>query len=227
MPVSANWQSVTGELVPLALVVALSPFSVIPPLLLVLHSARPRPTGLAFALGWLIGLGATTAVFLQLPRALGGADQSAQAAWSAYARIGIGVALIVGGVVRWLTRRRATSAPTWLKGLSRIPPAMAPLLGVVLPLVNPKFLFANAAAGLSIGTAALGAAGVWSALAGYTALAGSTVAVPIVAYAAAPTRFDPVLHRVKDWIDRRHAELTAVILVVIGIVLLYQGIRAL
>jgi threonine/homoserine/homoserine lactone efflux protein len=108
--------------------------------------------------------------------------------------------------------------------LSKIRPALALLLGIVLPLVNPKFLLANAAAGLSIGSSS--SVGVWTALLGYTALAGSTVALPILAYAAAPERFDPVLYRVKGWIDHRHAELTAVILVVIGIVLLYQGIRA-
>jgi uncharacterized membrane protein YidH (DUF202 family) len=221
---SATWETLTGQLVPLALVVALSPFSVIPPLLLVLHAPRPRPTGLAFALGWLVGLGLTTAVFVQLPRALGGADQTSQT-WSAYARIGIGIALVVGGVARWLTRGRAASSPAWLNSLAKIRTPMALLLGLVLPLINPKFLFANAAAGLSIGTEALSAGGVWTALVGYTALAGSTVALPILAYAVAPARFDPVLVRAKDWIDRRHAELTAVILVVIGIVLLYQGIR--
>jgi hypothetical protein len=221
---SATWETLTGQLVPLALVVALSPFSVIPPLLLVLHAPRPRPTGLAFALGWLVGLGLTTAVFVQLPRALGGADQTSQT-WSAYARIGIGIALVVGGVARWLTRGRAASSPAWLNSLAKIRTPIALLLGLVLPLINPKFLFANAAAGLSIGTEALSAGGVWTALVGYTALAGSTVALPILAYAVAPGRFDPVLVRAKDWIDRRHAELTAVILVVIGIVLLYQGIR--
>ena len=222
---SVTWQALTGELVPLALVVALSPFSVIPPLLLVLHCPRPRPTAMTFALGWLIGLGVCTAVFVQLPRALGGAGQESQA-WSAYVRIGIGVALVVGGVARWLTRRRATSSPAWLNGISKIRPSTALLLGIVLPLINPKFLFANAAAGLGIGTAALGVAGVWWAVLGYTALAGSTVTLPILAYSVASARFDPKLQPVKDWIDRKHAELTAVILVVIGIVLLYQGIRA-
>jgi Sap, sulfolipid-1-addressing protein len=223
--VAADWQALTGELVPLALVVALSPFSVIPPLLLVLHTAHPRPTGLAFAVGWLGGLGLSTAVFLLLPRALGGSSQQ-QGVWSAYVRIGIGAALILAGIVRWLTRGRVTSSPAWLNGISKIRPAMALGLGLVLPLVNPKFLFANAAAGLGIGTAGLGAQGVLIAVVGYTLLAGSSAAVPIVVYAAAPTRFDGTLARMKDWIERQHAELTAVILVVIGIVLLYQGIRA-
>lgn len=210
---------------PLALVVALSPFSVIPPLLLVLHAARPRATGVAFAIGWLLGLGASTAVFLGLPGVFGdtGAEPGTVAS---YARIGIGVALVVAGVVRWLTRRRAARRPAWLDGLTRIRPPLALALGVVLPVLNPKFLFANAAAGFVVGTAGLPALGTWCAVAGYTLLAGSTAVGPVVVYAAAPRRFDGSLARIKDWIERRHAELTAVILIAIGIVLLAQRIGA-
>ena len=50
-----KWGSVLTELIPLALVVALSPLSIIPAVL-VLHTPRPRPTGLAFLVGWLVGL---------------------------------------------------------------------------------------------------------------------------------------------------------------------------
>ena len=63
------------ELIPLALVVALSPLSIIPAVL-VLHTPRPRPTGLAFLAGWLIGLAALTAVFIEVSSLLGGLDTS-------------------------------------------------------------------------------------------------------------------------------------------------------
>lgn len=212
-----------GELIPLALVVALSPFSIVPAVLLVLHSERPRATGLAFLVGWLAGLALSTAVFLQVPRLLGG-SQAEPHAWTAWLRIGIGVVLIALAVLRWLTRGRATESPAWLGRLNSIRPATAALIGIGLPLVNPKVLFANAAAGLVIGTAGVGSPALW--LAFYTALAGSTVAVPISAYVAARERLDGVLESLRQWIDRQHAVLTAAILVVIGLVLLYQGISA-
>ena len=44
-----------GTLVPLGLVIALSPITVIPAVL-VLQAPRPRPTGLAFLGGWVLGL---------------------------------------------------------------------------------------------------------------------------------------------------------------------------
>lgn len=69
-----------------------------------------------------------------------------------------------------------------MNSLSKVTPAAVAGIGFVLPLVNPKFLILNAAAGLA---------------------------------------------KVKLWLDRHHAPLTAVIPVVVGIVLLFQGIRAL
>ncbi len=63
-----------GELIPLALVVALSPVSIIPAVVLVLHTDHPKPTGLAFMVGWLIGLAALTAVFVQVPHLIDGLD---------------------------------------------------------------------------------------------------------------------------------------------------------
>ncbi|BBY57881.1 GAP family protein [Mycolicibacterium sarraceniae] len=53
----------SAELIPLALVVALSPVSVLPALLLVLYSTRPRVAGVSFAAGWVVGLaGSMTAL---------------------------------------------------------------------------------------------------------------------------------------------------------------------
>jgi len=69
-PVTGSWGSVLATLIPLALVIALSPLSIIPAVL-VLHAARPRPTGLAFLGGWLLGLAALTAIFVVSSGALG------------------------------------------------------------------------------------------------------------------------------------------------------------
>ena len=72
---SGNWGSVLIELIPLALVVALSPLSIIPAVL-VLHTPRPRPTGLAFLAGWLVGLAALTAIFVEVADLLGGLEKA-------------------------------------------------------------------------------------------------------------------------------------------------------
>ena len=214
-----------GELIPLALVVALSPLSIIPAVVLVLHTEHPRPTGLAFMAGWLVGLAALTAVFVQVPHLVDGFGQ-ASPSWAPWVRIGIGVVLVVLAVGRWATRNRATREPALLNRLSRITPVGAAVIGFTLTVANPKVVVMNAAAGLIIGTTAVGF-GVWTAVLFYTAVAGSTVIAPVLAYTVAGERVDPQLERMKNWMQREHAAVTAVILIVVGVLLIYTGIRAL
>lgn len=214
-----------GELVPLALVVALSPVSIIPAVLLVLHSDHPRSTGLAFMTGWLIGLAALTAIFVLVPHLLDGIG-AGSSPWAAWLRIAIGMLLIVAAVGRWLTRDRATRPPALLNRLRGITPASAALIGSGLVVANPKVLVMNAAAGLIIGAAAVGVSG-WLAVAFYTALAGSTVIAPVLAYVVAGDRVDRQLERIRHWMQREQAALTAIILAIVGVMLAYTGIRAL
>lgn len=222
---SGSWAAF-GQLIPLALVVAMSPLTIIPAIVLVLQSARARATGLAFMAGWLIGLAVTTAVFVQVPRLLDGLNRPAPT-WAAWVRIAVGIALVAFGVWRWLTRHRVTKQPAWVNRLGRITPAGAGAVGVGLILVNPKVLVVNAAAGLVIGTAGLGAPGATLAVAYYTVIAGSTVLLPILAYAIAGQRVDQLLERIKHWMERQHAVLMAGFLAVVGVLLVYTGIRAL
>jgi sulfite exporter TauE/SafE len=222
---SANWGSVLIELIPLALVVALSPLSIIPAVL-VLHTPRPRPTGLAFLAGWLIGLAALTAIFLTVSGLLGGLGKEPPG-WASWLRVVVGAALIVFGVYRWLTRKRSAHTPGWMKTLINVTPPRAAVTATVLTVVNPKVLLICAAAGLAIGTAGLATSGAWLAVAWYVAAAGSTVALPILAYAVSGDRLDEPLARLKDWMERQHATLVAGILIVIGLLVLYKGIHGL
>jgi threonine/homoserine/homoserine lactone efflux protein len=215
---------VLTELIPLALVVALSPLSIIPAVL-VLHTPRPRPAGLAFLVGWLLGLAALTAIFLEVSNLLGDLDKPPP--WASWVRIVVGAALIVFGIYRWLTRKRSAHTPGWMQSLGKLTPARAGAAALALTVVNPKVLFICAAAGLAIGTAGLGTTGAWLAVAWYVAVAGSTVAIPILAYAVSGDRLGEALKRLKDWMERQHAVLVATILIVIGLLVLYKGIHGL
>ena len=212
------------ELIPLALVVALSPLSIIPAVL-VLHTPHPRPAGLAFLAGWLIGLAALTIVFVEISGLFG--DLGTPPGWASWLRIVIGAALIVFGVSRWLTRKRSAHTPAWMQRLGKLTPARAGLAALALTVVNPKVLFICAAAGLAIGTAGLGSAHIWIAVIWYVAVAASTVAIPILAYAVSGDRLDGALQRLKEWMEEQHATLVAAILIVIGLLVLYKGIHGL
>jgi len=215
---------VLTELIPLALVVALSPLSIIPAVL-VLHTPHPRPAGLAFLAGWLIGLAALTIVFVEISGLFG--DLGTPPGWASWLRIVIGAALIVFGVYRWLTRKRSAHTPAWMQRLGKLTPARAGLAALALTVVNPTVLFICAAAGLAIGTAGLGSAHIWIAVIWYVAVAASTVAIPILAYAVSGDRLDGALQRLKEWMEEQHATLVAAILIVIGLLVLYKGIHGL
>jgi threonine/homoserine/homoserine lactone efflux protein len=213
------------ELIPLALVVALSPLSIIPAVL-VLHTPRPRPTGMAFLVGWLLGLAVLTTVFVEVSGLLGGLGHE-KPRWASWLRIVVGVALIAFGVYRWAVRKRSDHTPTWMSRLSTLTPRKALATAVVLTVVNPKVLFICAAAGLAIGTQGLGRPEAYVGVAYFVAVAASTVALPILAYVVSGDRLRGSLSRLKDWMDRQHALLMAIILVVIGAMVLYKGIHAL
>ncbi|WP_445168294.1 GAP family protein [Mycolicibacterium sp. Dal123E01] len=212
------------ELIPLALVITLSPLTIIPGILM-LHTPSPRPTSLAFLFGWVLGIGGLTAGFVLVSDALGGLSK--QPTWAPYVRIVIGVALILFGLYRWFTRKRSEHQPGWMKSMTTIGPGRALVTAIVLVVINPKVLFMCAAAGLAIGSAGLGTTGAWTADAVFTAIAASSVALPVLAYLVAGERLDEPLTKLKNWMEAQHATLVAAILVVLGIMVLYKGIHGL
>ena len=84
-----------------------------------------------------------------------------------------------------------------------------------------------AAAGFAIGTANVSALGTALAVVYFTLLAGSTAALPIVAYLVWSHQIDRHLERFKDWLQRRQTVITTVLLGLLGIALLYTGVDAL
>jgi Sap-like sulfolipid-1-addressing protein len=223
--VAESWGSLLGALIPLGLVIALSPVTVIPAVL-VLQAQRPRPAGLAFLAGWVLGLAALTAVSVAASGVLGGLHKSPPT-WASWLRVILGSALVLFGIYRWLTRHRHTESPAWMRSFATITPARAAITGAVLVVIRPDVLFICVPAGLAIGGSGRNVADDWVAAAFFVAIAASTVAIPVLAYAAAGHRLDAPMARLKDWMDKNTAALMAAILVVIGLMVLYNGIHAL
>jgi hypothetical protein len=223
--VTGSWVSVLATLVPLALVIAISPFSVIPAVL-VLQTPRPRATSLAFLGAWLLGLAGLTALFVVSSDALGGLHDKPPA-WASWTRVILGLALIAFGIYRWSTRRTHTESPKWMRSFETLTPARAVITGLVLVVVRVEVLTMCALAGLAIGSTGLGIAGDWVTGAIFIAVAASTVAIPVLAYAAAGHRLDDSMARLKGWMERNNAALLAAILVLIGAMVLYHGVSAL
>lgn len=222
---TSAWSSALAALIPLALVITLSPLTVIPAVL-VLHAAHPRATGLSFATGWLAGIAGLTAIFVALSGQLGGLHR-APPAWASWLRIGVGAVLIIFGGYRWLTRHRHTDMPGWLRSFTSMTPPRAAVTGTVLAVARPEVLLMCAAAGLAVGSAGLRRADDAVAAGFFVAVAASSVVIPVAAYLVAGDRLDGPLTRLKGWMEQQHAALLAAVLVLIGLMVAYNGVHAL
>src|SRR6478735_1008007 len=180
-----SWGSVLTELIPLAMVIALSPLSIMA--------------------GWLLGLAALVSLFVVASDLVGSLDKPPS--WASWLRIVVGAALIVFGGYKWVTRKKSEHSPAWMRKLSGLTPARAVLTAAVLAVVNPKVLFICIAAGLAIGTAGIGQAHAWLAMIYFVLIAGSTVLLPILAYVVSGERLAAPLTRLKEWMEQQHATL--------------------
>jgi Sap, sulfolipid-1-addressing protein len=224
-PVTGSWGSVLATLIPLALVIALSPLSIIPAVL-VLQAPRPKPTSLAFLGGWVVGLAALTAIFVASSDALGDLRKSPPT-WASWLRIVLGSALIAFGIYRWLTRHGHTESPKWMRSFTTLTPVRGGVIAVALVVIRVEVLICCALAGLAIGSGGPGVSAKWILGAVFVAVAASTVAAPVLAYAGAGDRLNGPMARLKDWMEQNNAALLAAILVVIGLMVVYNGVRAL
>lgn len=209
------------ELASLALVIAVSPASVVPAVLM-LHTPRPLAAGWAFAIGWMLSVAATTWVVVeiagQLPDAGGPAPQ-----WIRPATMMLAVLLIIAGLVTWMRRGRSARAPVWLRALDSVTAPRALAAAPVLAALNPKVLSACAAAGFSIGATTQTGLAQWGDVTGFALLASVTVILPVLSYAIWRERMNGPLRRLRVALERHNAAILAVVLVAVGLMLLLQA----
>jgi threonine/homoserine/homoserine lactone efflux protein len=217
---SATGEAVAG-VIPLALAIAVSPFTIIPAILLLL-TPRAAATSSSFLAGWLLGLAATATVFTLLSSLIEGFEESP--AWVSWCRIALGVVLLVLAVRQWRQRSKPKPPPAWMQSISTLTPVKALRFAIVLAVANPKVLLLTVAAGLGIGAAELGAAGAAVAIAVFTLVAACSVGFPVLAYLIVGERMLAPLARARDWLERNNALVMSIVLVVIGVALLAKGI---
>lgn len=209
------------ELVSLALVIAVSPASVIPAILM-LHTPRPLAAGWAFAAGWTLSLTFATGLFVAISGELSGAG-GPPPQWIRPATLALAVLLIIAGVVTWMRRGRSARAPVWLRALDSLTPPRAMAAAPVLVSLNPKVISACAAAGFSIGATAQTNLTQWGDVIGFALLASVTVILPVLSYGIGRERMNEPLQRLKVSLERHNAAILAVVLIAVGLMLVLQA----
>lgn len=217
---------VIGEILPLALGVAISPIPVIAAILMLL-SPNARTTGVGFLVGWIAGVVIAVTAFTLLSALLPENDPDASNPAKGTIRIALGVLLLLLAAKQWRARPRDEAEPElpkWMSAIDTLTPVRGIGLGVLLSALNPKNLIMAAGAGLAIGGSDLGTGQTVIVIVIFTVIAASTVAVPVIAYLAAADRMAQPLESLRAWLVRENTVVMAVLLLVIGVAVIGKGI---
>ncbi|MFC5179371.1 GAP family protein [Nocardioides taihuensis] len=205
--------------------IAASPFAVVPAVLL-LFAARPGACSAGFAAGWAVGVGAVTASAVVLADVLTLPD--APPSWVSWARVALGVLLVVYGAVKLVRRPGGEpEVPGWMRSLEEATPRSALRFGLLASAPNPKVALLALAGGFSLGADTDGGARELGLVVAFTALATSTAAAPVLAHLALGDRALRSLGRVKDWLVTHLDAVMGSVLVVIGAAVLWKGVGGL
>jgi hypothetical protein len=179
-----------GELLPLAVAIAISVTTIITTVLMLLSpKAKSRTVGLL--VGCVVGVGGAVALFTLLADMLPTQDSGGSSLEASVIRMVVGVLLVVLALRQWRGRPASgdrAELPKWMAGVDSIMPRKALVLGLLLSAVVPKNLLLALSAGLIVGEAAFSNGRAALVIVVFTAIATSTVAVPVVAHLVAPAR---------------------------------------
>jgi threonine/homoserine/homoserine lactone efflux protein len=220
--------SVIGEILPLAVGIAISPIPIIAVILMLL-SPHAKGASVGFMIGWLTGIGVAIVVFTLLSAVISQRTGGGSSA-SGVIKIIFGVLLVFLAFRQWRGRPAKggqATMPKWMSAIDSMTAVKALGLGFMLAAVNPKNLLMAAAAGLIVGGAGLGfGQGLALVIIIFVLLAACTVVIPVIAYLIASARLAGPLDGLRGWLVGNNSTIMAVLLLVIGVAVIGKGIAS-
>ena len=221
--------SVIGDVLPLAVGVAISPMPIIAVILMLL-APRAGAASAGFMAGWVAGIVVTATVVTIIADTAGLSTSGGGSTAGGVIKIVLGAVIVLVGVKQWRGRPHADSQPAlpkWLTAVDSITPAKATGLGLALVAVNPKNLVLIVGAGVIIGSAGLPAGQVVVTIAVFTIIAALSVAAPVVGYRLGQAKARVWLGSLKTWLTANNAAVMMTLVFVVGVVLIGKGIGSL
>ncbi|MBJ7472006.1 MAG: GAP family protein [Solirubrobacteraceae bacterium] len=213
-----------GELLPVALAVALSPIPIIA-VVVVVGSPRAKTSGPAFALGWIVGLLAVTTVAVLL---LGGGDDTVHDEPSIdWLSVGLGALLLGLAGKTWAGRPRPgeeLKMPSWMETLGSAPAGRAIGLGAALSGANPKNIAMALAAATTIAEAGLNQSEASATVVGFVALGSTTVVGAVLIALFGGRRGAAALASLREFMTEHNVAIMVVVLVLLGGKLVGDGL---
>lgn len=214
-----------GHILPIALAVAISSVPIMATIVILL-SPKGTKTALPFLIGWVLGMAVVVTVctlgaqVIPAPR-----TGRREATAIAVAEILVGIALVVVAIVEWRRARRhpPDALPKWLASVDKLGPWSA--FGIAFALnARPKGLLLAIAAGLAIRAANLSVGESAIVIAIYTIIGALTVAIPVILSLVDRKGMQPRLLDAKEWLSHNSVTVTALIVLLIGVVIIGTGL---
>jgi Sap, sulfolipid-1-addressing protein len=217
----------SGELLPLAVAIAISITTMITTVLMLL-SPKAKSRTVALLVGCVVGVGGAVALFASLgallPQDFGGSSLV-----PGVINMVVGVLLVVLALRQWRARHTKgdrAELPRWMAEVDSMMPSKALALGLLLSAVVPKNLLLALSAGVIVGEARLSVGEASVVIVVFTAIATSTVAVPVVAHLVAPARMRDPLERLRQWLVENNVTIMVLVLLLIGVVMIGNSIAS-
>jgi Sap, sulfolipid-1-addressing protein len=218
-----------GDILPLALGVAISPIPIIAVILMLLSPKAPT-NGPAFLVGWVGGLAVVSFAVTALSGNAGLGSGGGGSAVGSLIKILLGL-LLVGLSVRDFRNRprpgQKPPLPGWMQAIDSITGPKALGIAVLLSAVNPKNFSLTVAAAVTVAQEGLSALSAAFVLTLFVVLASLSIAVPVALYVLGGTSAARALDGLRVWLNANNATVMAVLMLVIGVVLLGKGLGGL
>ncbi|NGP06533.1 hypothetical protein G6038_13770 [Rhodococcus sp. 14C212] len=216
-----------GQSLPIAVGLLLAAMPMVM-LSVLLVTKRPVSVSYAFVGGWVAGLLVVGAVVLAVADVIMLADEPTW--WAGAVKFALGIVLVLMAVRKWRARPQAgeeSTVPGWMAAAQTMTARRALRLGFLFAAANPKNLALVAAGAAVIADATARVLEQVVALVVFTVVASLGVVAPAVIRSVFTDRADPVLAVADEWMTRHHAAIMATVLLVLGLVLIGNGIAGL
>jgi threonine/homoserine/homoserine lactone efflux protein len=216
-----------GEILPIAIGVAISPIPIIA-VVLMLSTPKGKGNGLAFLVGWLLGLVLVGVTVLLVADPAGASEDGGPATWVGWLLLVLGLLAVLIGIRSWRGRPQGDEEPPmpkWMSAIDQFTAGKSLGLGFLLAALNPKNLTLTLAAAASIAAAGLSSTDSYIVLAVFVVIGTIGLAIPIGIYFLGGDTAAGTLADLRHWLAINNATIMAVLMVVIGAKLIGSGMQ--
>jgi hypothetical protein len=218
--------NVVGEILPYAMAVAISPIPIIA-VVLTLLSPKAKAASVGLLAGWVAGIIVTVTLFILVSEILPEHRSDVSTPILGTIQIALGALFLFMAIRQWRSRPKKgteVTLPAWMQAIDKASVVSAAVIGFLLSAVNPVNLLMLVSAGLTIGSSELRGGSLAIVVAVFVAIAASTMVIPVACYLLAAAKLARPLELLRGWLARYNAVIVALLLLVVGVYMIFQGL---